>query len=361
MSQNTFTPQITPVQSAQKQNRNYLPYVLLFAIIFIIGVWYVKWNPYYHKAFIAASKHSIGNSIVSGKAATPPAPSWTAAWNYTVTYFNAVWQAIILGLLLGSLVQVLLPKNWIQKAFGRANFKSTALAGVAGIPCMMCTCCSAPLVVGLRQRKASVGASLAYWLGNPVLNPATIIFMGFVLSWKFALIRIISGVIMVFGIGYFANRFAKDEEIPEDFIPDETVEEEKKNLFLRWMQALLPLIRDTIPAYFIVVVILGAVRAWLFPAIGTAWANSLLTVIGLAIAGTLFIIPTAGEIPIVQSLMAFGLGVGPGVALLMTLPAVSLPSILMVKRVFSTKVLLFVAVSVAIVGILTGAVAMLIF
>lgn len=344
-----------------KKARNYFPYVLLFAIIFLVGVWYVKWNPYYHKAFLAASKHSIGDSIVSGKAAVPPAPSWTAAWNYTVTYFNAVWKAIILGLLLGSLVQVLLPKNWIPKIFGRANFKSTALAGVAGIPSMMCTCCAAPVVVGLRQKKASVGAALSYWLANPLLNPATIVFMGFVLSWKFAFLRIIAGVIMVFGIGYFANHWVSDEEIPDNFMLDALQDEEQGNLFKRWMSALFPLIRDTIPAYFIVVVILGAVRAWLFPAIGAAWANSLLAVAGLAIAGTLFIIPTAGEIPIVQSLMAFGLGVGPGVALLMTLPAVSLPSLLMVKRVFPTKVLLFVAASVTLVGILSGTIAMLIF
>lgn len=343
-----------------KKARNYFPYVLLFAIIFIVGVWYVKWDPYYHKAFLAASKHSIGDSIVSGKAAAPPAPSWTAAWDYTFAYFKAVWKAIILGLLLGSLVQVLLPKNWIPKVFGRANFKSTALAGVAGIPSMMCTCCSAPVVVGLRERKASVGAALAYWLANPVLNPATIIFMGFVLSWKFAFLRIIAGIIMILGIGCFAKNWVSDEEIPDDFMTD-ALQVEEGNLFKRWMSALFPLIRDTIPAYLIIVVILGAVRAWLFPAIGMAWANSLLAVIGLAIAGTLFIIPTAGEIPIVQSLMAFGLGVGPGVALLITLPAISLPSLIMVRRVFPTKVLFFVAASVALAGILSGAIAMLIF
>lgn len=343
----------------QKTRTNYFS-VLLFAILFFIGVWYVKWNPYYHKAFLAAGKHSIGNSIISGKAAVPPAPSWNAAWNYTVSYFKAVWQAVILGLLLGSLVQVLLPKTWIPKLFGRTDFKSSVLAGVAGIPSMMCTCCSAPIVVGLRQRKASVGAALAYWLGNPVLNPATIIFMGFILSWKLAVFRIVAGVIMVFGIGYLANRWTNEEEIPENFMSDALTDEEQGNLFVRWMKALLPLIRDTIPAYFIVVLILGAVRSWLFPAIGTAWANSLLVVIGLAIAGTLFIIPTAGEIPIVQSLMTFGLGVGPSVALLMTLPAVSLPSLLMVKRVFPTKILLFVAGSVVLIGILSGAVAILV-
>jgi uncharacterized protein len=344
-----------------KKARNYTPYVLLFAIIVLVGVWYVKWNPYYHKAFLAASKHSIGDSIISGKASAPPAPSWTTAWNYTISYFKSVWQAVILGLLLGSLVQVLLPKHWISKIFGRTRFKSTAIAGAAGIPSMMCTCCSAPVVVGLRQRKASVGAALAYWLANPVLNPATIIFMGFVLSWKFALLRIVAGVIMVLGIGHFANRWSVDDEIPEEFLADDSENAESDNLFIQWMKALFPLLRDTLPAYFIVVVFLGAVRAWLFPAIGPAMANSFLVIIGLAIAGTLFIIPTAGEIPIVQSLMSFGLGVGPAVALLMTLPAVSLPSLLMVKRVFSTKVLLFVAGSVALIGMLSGTIAVLIF
>ncbi len=348
------------VQMNQK-TRNYLPYVLLLAIIFLVGVWYVKWNPYYHKAFLAAAKHSIGDSIVSGKAAAPPAPSWTAAWNYTITYFKAVWQAIILGLLLGSLVQVLLPRDWIYKIFGGTNVKSTVLAGVAGIPSMMCTCCSAPVVVGLRQRKASIGSALAYWLGNPVLNPATIIFMGFVLSWKLALFRIVVGIIMVFGIGYFANHFVNDKETMEHFITEDLTGEAQGNLFRQWIKALLPLIRDTLPAYFIVVVLLGAIRAWLFPAIGTEWADSVLAVIGLAIAGTLFIIPTAGEVPIVQSLMAFGLGIGPGVALLMTLPAVSLPSLIMVKRVFPKKVLLFVTGAVMFIGIISGVVAMLIF
>lgn len=321
----------------------------------------MKWNPYFHKALLAAAKHSIGDSIVSGKASVPPAPSWTAAWNYTISYFKAVWQAIILGLLLGSLVQVLLPRNWIYKLFGGTNVKSTVLAGAAGIPSMMCTCCSAPVVVGLRQRKASIGAALAYWLGNPVLNPATIIFMGFVLSWKLALFRIVAGIVMVFGIGYLANHLVSGDETPDDFIANDFKDEVQGNLFKQWIKALLPLIRDTLPAYFIVVVILGAIRAWLFPAIGTEWADSLLAVIGLAIAGTLFIIPTAGEVPIVQSLMAFGLGIGPGVALLMTLPAVSLPSLLMVKRVFPTKVLLFVAGAVVLIGILSGIVAMFIY
>ncbi|GGA57183.1 hypothetical protein GCM10007416_33010 [Kroppenstedtia guangzhouensis] len=57
-----------------------------------------------------------------------------------------------------------------------------------------------------------------------------------------------------------------------------------------------------------------------------------MTIIGFALAGMLFAIPTAGEIPIAQTFMAAGLGVGPAAALIFTLPVISLPSALMVSR-----------------------------
>lgn len=45
-----------------------------------------------------------------------------------------------------------------------------------GPPGMMCTCCGAPVAVGMAKSRASVGATLASWIGNPILNPATIVF-----------------------------------------------------------------------------------------------------------------------------------------------------------------------------------------
>ena len=37
----------------------------LFFLVVIIGLWYVKWQPYYGKAFTAAETHSIGKSILA--------------------------------------------------------------------------------------------------------------------------------------------------------------------------------------------------------------------------------------------------------------------------------------------------------
>ena len=336
-------------------------YPTAFFAVLVIGLIYVKWNPYYYKAFAAAATHSIGISMISGKEMVAPEPSWQAAFSYATAYFTAVWKAVVLGLLLGSLVQVLIPRDWIKEFLGEKSFKSTVFASLVSMPGMMCSCCAAPVTVGLRAQSASVGAALAFFLGNPVLNPATIIFMGFVLSWKFAFFRLVVGLIMVYGIATIANKFAGTNEVPAELYPVSTNVANDGGLFVQWINALRKLVIDTIPAYLIVVLLLGACRAWLFPVIGPDLSNSLLVVIGLAIAGTLFVIPTAAEIPIVQTLLSFGLGVGPAVALLMTLPSVSLPSILIIRKVFPGRVLVFVLVGVAIIGIISGLIAPFVF
>jgi hypothetical protein len=58
---------------------------------------------YYGKAFTAAETHSIGKSILAQADASP----LQAAWDYAMVYFLAVWKAAVLGVLLGSLIQVL--------------------------------------------------------------------------------------------------------------------------------------------------------------------------------------------------------------------------------------------------------------
>ncbi|MBP1932383.1 hypothetical protein [Ammoniphilus resinae] len=110
---------------------------IVFLAVAFIGLYFVKWNPYFHKAFLAANTHDIGASIVSGKDNGAPAPSWNAAWGYAVTYFLAIWKAALLGIVLGSLVQVLIPQNWLVRVFGSKSFRSTAVAGVSSLPGMM--------------------------------------------------------------------------------------------------------------------------------------------------------------------------------------------------------------------------------
>ncbi|GIP23731.1 permease [Paenibacillus sp. J22TS3] len=332
-------------------------FTMLFVIIAIAGLTYVKWWPYYFKALKAAAEHSIGSSILTGDQAAAPAPSFQSAWDYAVDYFKSVWKAAVLGILLGSLVQVLLPAKWLLKALGKAGFKSTALGGIASLPAMMCTCCAAPIAVGLRKKNVSVGAALAFWLGNPVLNPATLIFMTFVLSWKFTLMRIGFGLILTFAVSYFAGRLAGQAPIPEQVQEAVDQPEEPSGSFLTlWLRSVGTLLLTIVPAYLITVLVLGAARAWMFPALGAHGMNTVLAIVIFAIAGTLFVIPTAAEIPIIGTFLSFGFGTGVAGALLITLPSVSLPSLLMVYRSFPRRVVWFVTGSVIVLGLLCGAI-----
>ena len=344
--------------------RSWRQYVTLtaFFVVLFAGLYYVKWHPYYLRSFVAASKGSIGASIVSGGAAAIPAPSWDAAWGYAVAYGKAIWQAMVLGLLLGSGVQAALPRRWIERLFGRFGFGCVAAGGLAAIPGMMCTCCSAPVVVGLRRAKSSVGSALAFWLANPLLNPATLVFTGFVLGWHWVGLRLAFALLVVFGVAYLAEFLAVDDAMVAGTAAGtaEAASEEEEptgGFFVRWMRELWRLSLRLLPEYVVIVLVLGAVRAWLFPALPAAVGNDVLWVVGLAIAGTAFVIPTAGEVPIIQSLMALGLGVGPAAALMVTLPAVSVPAAVMVSKVFPQRVVWFVAACVALSGVFAGLVA----
>ena len=183
------------------------------------------------------------------------------------------------------------------------------------------------------------------------------VFMGFVLGWQWVMLRLVVGVILVFGIAYLANHFIGaaelSGEIEESFVGQLKADGDG-SLWLRWLRELWQMSIRLLPEYALIVIGLGAARAWLFPQVTADVGNHALWIVGMAIAGTLFVIPTAGEIPIVQSLMSFGMGTGPAGALLTTLPPLSLPSIFMLARTFSYRALLFITFAVIVLGVLTG-------
>jgi uncharacterized membrane protein YraQ (UPF0718 family) len=331
--------------------------IAVFALVAIVGLYYVKWSPYYHRAFVAASTHSIGHSILTGIASTAEPPSWHAAVNYAVAYGRAIWQALVLGLLLGSAVQTLVPAQWLARLLGQAGFRSVAVGGLLSLPGMMCTCCAAPVVVGLRKREASQGAAVAFWLGNTVLNPATLVFMGFVLGWHWTALRIALGVVLVFGGGWLVDRTASAAERATARARLESLINEtssSSNAFGQWLKLLAKMTLRLLPEYIVLVLLLGAARAWLFPHIGSEVDNSIVWILAFALAGTLFVIPTAGEVPIVQAMLSLGVAAGPAAALLMTLPPISAPSLAMTARSLGGRAIAIIVLMVLAIGVVGG-------
>lgn len=357
-------PQTFLMNTSRNTNRLSRPTlgIAVFLLIAVIGLFYVKWSPYYDRAFTAASTHSIGQSILTGKDAAPPSPSWDAALNYAIAYGNAIWKAMVLGLLLGSAVQVLLPRRWIVRALGGTGLGSVIAGGMLSLPGMMCTCCAAPVVAGLRKCQAAPGSAVAFWLGNTVLNPATLIFMGFVLGWHWMGLRLALGIVMVFGLGWLINRMSQGRVRDFDAAQIQVMQGaddagDAANPFVQWLRICARMTLRLVPEYIVLVLLLGAARAWLFPAVDASVDNSLLWILGLAVAGALFVIPTAGEVPIVQAMLSLGMASGPAAALIMTLPPISLPSLAMVYKSFRPAELAMLFAGVVAIGLAAGGLA----
>jgi uncharacterized membrane protein YraQ (UPF0718 family) len=230
-------------------------------------------------------------------------------------------------------------------------------AGLLALPCMMCTCCAAPVVAGPRKdEQACSGGAIAFWLGNSVLNPATLVFIGFVLGWNWVALRLGLGLLMVFGLDNLVNRLPGPEEAANANLAS-VADPPPAGAFIRWMKILGLMAVRLLPEYIVLILLLGMMRAWLFPQIGPDIGNQFGWIVLFAIAGTLFVIPTAGEVPIIQAMLALGMGAGPASALLMTPPPISIPSIVIVGRSFRSRVLGFVTLVVVAFGIVAGLIA----
>ncbi|WP_169091230.1 permease [Paenibacillus sp. PL91] len=142
------------------------------------------------------------------------------------------------------------------------------------------------------------------------------------LSWKFTVLRVVFCLLVTFGISLVANRFAKPSRV-NDLVssPPNSPSKEHHSIWVRWINSFVKMLLQVIPAYVISVFILGALQNNMFP----TWMNAgIIAIILFAIIGTLVVIPTAAEIPIIQSFLSLGVNSGPAAALLITLPAVSL-------------------------------------
>jgi uncharacterized membrane protein YraQ (UPF0718 family) len=214
------------------------------------------------------------------------------------------------------------------------------------------------VVTGLRKSGASTAAAATFFLANPALNPAVIVFLLLAIGWQWAALRVVLGIVLVFGTAAIVARIAPGNLLEMHKVheaqEDKTAPEAQGPWALRWLRSLFRLIITLAPAYVVMILVLGALRAFLFPAAGPQLGNNLLVIVGLAIAGTIFAIPTAAEIPIITAMRGFGVGAGPAGALLLTLAPVSSVSLVLVSSVFPKRVLAVMGATVVISGIVAG-------
>lgn len=330
---------------------------LVAVVLFLVAVSWAKWLPYTEKTrALGASRTWDGTSLLADQGASP---SWAAAWHFAGAYTTAVWRALLASLLVAAAVDALVPRRWLLASLDRrGTWRQAAAGGLASLPTMMCTCCTAPLVVSLRRSGVPVPAALAYWLGNPVLNPAVLVFLFLTCPWQWGVTRLLVGVALVVLAGAVVGSLARPGRVdlpegPTDEAPEVTSGRAAVTAFLR---SLVRLALVLVPEYAVVVLVVGGFSGWASRLVDSASGAGVLGLVAIAVLGTLLVLPTGGEIPVLLGLAALGAGSGVLGVLLVALPALSLPSTVMVARALTPRVALAGAASVAAAGLVSAGV-----
>ncbi len=272
-------------------------------------------------------------------------PSWLAAWvtvelaphlvalstleAVALVAFGALdhWTgwAGLAGLVVADAEQELQPRSLLRWALGSPEARSGGLrGGLAGVLTLMCSCCAAPVAVALRRARTGLPASVGFWLGNPALNPVVVVLFLAVLPWQWAALRLAAGVVVVaIGIalaGLEERTTAEAGTAAPEFAASGPV-------VVGYARSFAALAVRLLPEFLAVAFLLGAFRSELFP-LGETSGGTVVLVLALVVAGLLLPVPTGGEVAVVAGLLAAGLPVAAAAALAVTLPVLSLPSLL---------------------------------
>jgi len=334
----------------------------LVVVVAVVGLSWAKWWPYTERTRgLLDTREWPGSNILQTGAA---GSAWVRGWDFALAYGAAVWKALLVALVVAALMDTLVPRRWLVRTLTRTSpTRSSLTGGLLSLPGMMCTCCTAPLTVTMRRAGVPRSAAIAFWWGNPVLNPAVLGFLLVLAPWQWVAVRALAGVLLVVGVasavGSLADRRAARRVdpalLPGSGEPSPAAAEgvPPRELPGRFVRCLARLAVVLVPEYFVVVFAVGALGPWLTPALSSNSAGVFVVLLA-ALAGAVLVLPTGGEIPILLGLAAAGASAGVVGALLVVLPTVSLPSAIMVGRALGWGTTAVASASVVLTGLLAG-------
>lgn len=268
------------VQVVRPERRQSVLVPVAVAVVLAVGLlWWAKWAPYAGKARALVGHGWSGSSLLEAADVRPGSgPSLAAGLRFTHAYGLAVWKALVAALLISAAVQSLVPRAWLVGALSRRTRTGSAvLGGLLGLPSMMCTCCTAPVACALRRSGAPTAGVVAYWLGNPLLNPAVLVFLALVAPWEWFATRLGVGLLLVVAGSALVARLTATEVVPV-----EQPELEPQH----FPAALLRTAVVLVPEYLLVVLLVGTFSGWLFPLASDARSWIVLAVLVAVVLGT---------------------------------------------------------------------------
>jgi uncharacterized membrane protein YraQ (UPF0718 family) len=221
-----------------------------------------------------------------------------------------------------------------------------------------CSCSSIPLFIGFTSAGLPIGVTFSFLISSPLVDLASVLLLASIFNWKIAFAYVIVGIILAVVGGTVISK-SKLERYVEPFVfNNKTLDIAQGELTFRdRIDFSIGQVQSIIKKVWIYVLagvgIGAAIHNWIPETIITAvlgkdkWYSVLLaTIVGVPMYADIF-----GTLPIAEALVLKGVGLGTALAFMMAVTALSLPSMILLKNVVKTKLLVIFA-SIVTIGII---------
>jgi uncharacterized membrane protein YraQ (UPF0718 family) len=231
---------------------------------------------------------------------------------------------------------------------GKSRFVSYPLAVALGAVTPFCSCSSVPLFIGFLEAGIPLGVTMAFLIASPMINEVAVVLLAAILGWKVAALYVAAGLTVGI-IGGLLIEALRLEKWVEDYVWQirmGKVAAPKADTSLKGRLAFarreVREIVGRIWKYVLFGIAIGAVLHGYVPAQWLAQktaADNLLAVPLAALVGIPLYSSASGVIPVVESLLAKGVPVGTVLTLMMSVAAISLPEMVILRKVLKPQLI----------------------
>lgn len=258
-----------------------------------------------------------------------------------------------------SYIQSYFPPERTKKILGRFHgIGANSVAALLGTVTPFCSCSSIPIFMGFTTAGLPIGVTFSFLISSPMVDLGSLVLLMSVFGGRVAVVYVILGLVIAVIGGTLLEKLGMERYV-EDFIKNAPhMEVEGQTLTRRdrvqyAKEQLLSTIKKVAPYIFIGV----AIGAFIHNVVPQVWvekilgSNNPLAVILATLVGVPMYADIFGTIPVAESLLFKGAGLGTILAFMMAVTTLSLPSMIMLKKAVKPK-LLAVFIAICTVGII---------
>jgi uncharacterized membrane protein YraQ (UPF0718 family) len=306
----------------------------------------------------------IADKLTYGVFGIAPDTHLAASVNFIIYDVMKIFVLLGVMIFLISYIRTYITPEKTRKVLGgKKGLRYHLLASLTGTVTPFCSCSSVPLFIGFVEAGVPLGVTFSFLITSPLVNEAAVAVLWATLGIKATIIYVVSGIALGVLGGYLIG-LLKLERYVEDFVykikvgqqntgPEKLKMKERADSAFEGVKEIV----GKVWIYVIIGVSIGGIFHGYAPeGILEKYAgeDNLLAVPIAVLIGVPLYSNVMGMIPIVESLIGKGLPIGTALAFLMSVTAVSLPEMIILKKVLKKELIAIFVSIVAVSIIFTG-------